>query len=153
VVPACRDRDPLYPLNERWNSPIGTIGQGGSKTVAHDILAVDDSPSMRALVSATLAEAGYKVLQAGDGVQALELAKKETVRLVVADVNMPRMDGLSLLKNLRGMASYKFVPILILTTEISAEKKAEAKSAGATGWLVKPFDPATLINTIKRVIK
>lgn len=121
--------------------------------MAHDILAVDDSPSMRALVAATLAEAGYKVLQAEDGVQALEIAKKEPVRLVVADVNMPRMDGLTLLKHLRGLASYKFTPILILTTEISAEKKAVAKSAGATGWLVKPFDPQTLLSTIKRVIK
>lgn len=121
--------------------------------MAHDILAVDDSPSMRALVATTLAEAGYKVLQAVDGVQALELAKTETVRLVVADVNMPRMDGLTLLKGLRSLAAYKFVPILILTTEISADKKAEAKSAGATGWLVKPFDPQTLVQTIRRVIK
>ncbi|MCB9645002.1 MAG: response regulator [Deltaproteobacteria bacterium] len=121
--------------------------------MAHDILAVDDSPSMRALVAATLAEAGYKVVQAEDGVQALEIAKKEPVRLVVADVNMPRMDGLTLLKHLRGLAAYKFTPILILTTEISAEKKAVAKSAGATGWLVKPFDPQTLLSTIKRVIK
>lgn len=116
------------------------------------ILAVDDSPSMRALVKATLAEAGFEVLQASDGVEALDVARSTSVNLVLADVNMPRMDGITLVKELRGLGSYKFTPILMLTTEINAAKKQEAKAAGATGWLVKPFDPPQLLATIRKVI-
>lgn len=118
-----------------------------------DILAVDDSPSMRALVQATLTEAGFDVLQASDGQEALDLAKKHTVKVVLADVNMPRLDGLSLVKELRALRAYRFTPILMLTTEIDPAKKKTAKSAGATGWLVKPFDPKSLIDTIRRFIR
>ncbi len=116
------------------------------------ILAVDDSPSMRALVQATLAGAGHEVVQASDGVEALSIAQSRVVNLVLADVNMPRMNGIDLVKKLRGLAPYKFVPILMLTTEISPELKKDAKTAGATGWLVKPFDPAGLLATIKKVL-
>ncbi len=116
------------------------------------ILAVDDSPSMRALVHATLAGAGHEVVQASDGVEALGIAQTRVVNLVLADVNMPRMNGIDLVKKLRGLAPYKFVPILMLTTEISPELKKDAKTAGATGWLVKPFDPAGLLATIKKVL-
>jgi len=116
------------------------------------ILAVDDSPSMRALVQATLAGAGHEVVQASDGVEALGIAQTRAVNLVLADVNMPRMNGIDLVKKLRGLAPYKFVPILMLTTEISPELKKDAKTAGATGWLVKPFDPAGLLATIKKVL-
>lgn len=117
-----------------------------------NILAVDDSKSMRALVLSVLTDAGHEVVQASDGVEALEVAKNQAVNLVLADVNMPNMDGITLVKELRGLPDYKFVPILMLTTEISAERKKEAKSAGATGWLVKPFDPGQLIATIGKVL-
>ena len=118
-----------------------------------NILAVDDSPSMRALVQATLMEAGYDVVAASDGVEALNIAKDKGVSLVLADVNMPNMDGITLVRELRTLPAYKFTPILMLTTEVSPEKKKEAKSAGATGWLVKPFDPDQLLATIKKVIR
>lgn len=108
---------------------------------------------MRALVKATLTEAGYDVAQAADGVEALKLAKTGTFKLVLADVNMPKMDGLTLVKELRALANYRFTPILMLTTEVNEQKKKTAKAAGATGWLVKPFDPGSLLSTIKRVMR
>lgn len=117
-----------------------------------NILAVDDSPSMRALVKATLSQAGYDVVQAADGVEALAMARNTSVDLVLADVNMPNMDGITLVKELRTLPTYKFTPILMLTTEINKLKKIEAKKAGATGWLVKPFDPPQLLATIRKVI-
>lgn len=116
------------------------------------ILAVDDSTSMRKLVSATLAEAGHDVIEAEDGVQALELAKQHSFHLVVTDVNMPNMDGITLVGELRALDAYKFTPILVLTTEMDPEKKSAAKKSGATGWLVKPFDPEKLIGTIRKVL-
>ena len=116
------------------------------------ILAVDDSPSMRALVYATLSNAGHRVLQASDGVEALALAKAEHVNLILADVNMPNMDGITMVRELRTIAHYKFTPILMLTTESGLDRKKEAKEAGATGWLVKPFDPEQLLATIRKVI-
>lgn len=117
-----------------------------------NILAVDDSPSMRALVYATLSNAGHRVLQACDGVEALALAKSEPVNLVLADVNMPNMDGITMVRELRTISHYKFTPILMLTTESGTDRKKEAKEAGATGWLVKPFDPETLLATIRKVL-
>jgi len=116
------------------------------------ILAVDDSVSMRGMVTFTLREAGYEVAEAEDGQAALEVARGANFDLVLADINMPRMDGISLVRALRGLPQYKGVPILILTTESNPEKKLEGKSAGATGWLVKPFDPEQLVNTVKRVL-
>lgn len=117
------------------------------------ILAVDDSASMRQMVAFTLRGNGYDVVEAGDGQQALQLAKSQKFDLVLSDVNMPVMDGLTLVKELRNLPQYKFTPILLLTTESSADKKSQGKAAGATGWLVKPFDPDTLINTIKKVAR
>ncbi|HVT34527.1 MAG TPA: response regulator [Nevskiaceae bacterium] len=116
------------------------------------ILAVDDSASMRQMVCFTLKSAGYEVTEAEDGAVALGLAQKQKFNLVLADVNMPNMDGLSLVKALRGLPDYKFTPLLMLTTESTPEKKQEGKAAGATGWLVKPFNPDQLIGTIKRVL-
>lgn len=115
------------------------------------ILAVDDSASIRQMVSFTLQGAGYQVSCAADGQQALEMAQKSQFDIVVSDVNMPRMDGFTLVKSLRSLANYKFTPILMLTTESSGDKKQAGKQAGATGWLVKPFNPDTLLSTIKRV--
>ncbi|MGV6858715.1 MAG: response regulator [bacterium] len=117
------------------------------------ILAVDDSPSMREMVAFTLERAGFDVVQAGDGVEALELAEKKNINLVLTDINMPNMDGITLIRHLRDLPAYKFTPILTLTTEGGREKKAEGKSAGATGWIVKPFDPDTLVSVINKVLK
>jgi two-component system chemotaxis response regulator CheY len=116
------------------------------------ILAVDDSTSMRRMVSETLKLAGYEVIEAEDGKVALEKAQARRVNLVLTDVNMPNMDGITLTRELRGLPSYKFTPILVLTTESSVEKKQQGKAAGATGWIVKPFNPDTLLSTIKKVI-
>ena len=119
----------------------------------HSILAVDDSASMRQMVAFTLKGAGYNVIEAADGQEALDKARGETVDLVLTDQNMPRMDGLTLVQNLRALASYAATPILILTTESSDEMKAKGKAAGATGWLVKPFDPAKLLAVVQKVIR
>lgn len=116
------------------------------------ILAVDDSASMRKMVSFTLQGAGYEVVEACDGQEALDKAKQNQVDLVLSDVNMPVMDGIALIKQLRTLPNYKFTPILMLTTESAADKKTEGKAAGATGWIVKPFNPDQLLNTIKKVL-
>jgi two-component system chemotaxis response regulator CheY len=117
------------------------------------ILAVDDSASMRQMVAFTLQGAGFDVLQAADGQEGLERARDKTVNLVLIDQNMPRMDGISLLRELRRLPQYKSTPILILTTESSDAMKAAGRAAGATGWLVKPFDPARLIEVVNKVIR
>jgi two-component system chemotaxis response regulator CheY len=117
------------------------------------ILAVDDSPSMRQMVGLTLKSAGYEVLEACDGREALNIAKEQApVDLVITDVNMPNMDGLTLVRELRMLPHYRGVPLLVLTTEASAEKKLEGKAAGATGWVVKPFSPDRLLATIARIL-
>lgn len=116
------------------------------------ILAVDDSKSMRQMVSFALTQAGFDVVEAEDGVDALEKAKGMNADLVLTDVNMPVMDGITLIKELRKLLPYKYTPMLMLTTESSEERKQEGKSAGANGWLVKPFDPEQLINVINKVI-
>lgn len=116
------------------------------------VLAIDDSASIRQMVSFTLKSSGYSVIEAVDGVDGLDKARSKTVNLVLTDQNMPRMDGLTLIKSLRGMAQYKSVPILMLTTESSDAMKAQGRAAGATGWLVKPFDPQKLIEVVKKVI-
>ena len=116
------------------------------------ILTVDDSTSVRQMVSFTLRSAGYGVIEAADGEDGLAKAKDQTVNLVLTDHNMPRMDGLSLIKSLRSLREYKSVPILMLTTEASTGMKEQGRAAGATGWLVKPFDPARLVEIVKKVI-
>ena len=117
-----------------------------------NILAVDDSSSMRQMVAFTLKGAGYQVVEAADGQEALNKAKSQKFDLIITDVNMPIMDGITFIKNLRGEANYKFTPMLMLTTESSADKKAAGKAAGATGWIVKPFNPDQLLNTVKKVL-
>ena len=116
------------------------------------ILAVDDSASMRQMVSFTLKGAGHDVVEASDGAEALKIAQGQDMDLVLSDVNMPNMNGLELCANLRKLPSYKFTPILMLTTESAGDKKMEGKNAGATGWIVKPFNPDQLLSTIKRVL-
>ncbi|MCP4274281.1 MAG: response regulator [Gammaproteobacteria bacterium] len=116
------------------------------------ILAVDDSASMRQMVSFTLSGAGYDVTDAADGLQALNAAKQTTFDVVVSDVNMPVMDGITLIRELRKLPQYRTTPLLMLTTESAGNKKMEGKQAGATGWIVKPFNPEQLLKTILRVI-
>jgi len=117
------------------------------------ILAVDDSPSMRKMVSFTLSGAGYKVVEAVDGVDALEKAEAQQIDLVLADQNMPRLDGIGLTRKLREDPKFQATPILILTTESSDLMKQAGRAAGATGWLVKPFDPNRLIEVIQKVLR
>ena len=116
------------------------------------ILAVDDSASIRQMVRFTLEGAGYKVVQAVDGVEALDFARHSAVDLVLTDINMPRMDGITLVRELRGLSSYKFTPMLVLTTESGQDTKQRGRQAGATGWIVKPFSPEQLLSTIARVL-
>jgi two-component system chemotaxis response regulator CheY len=106
-----------------------------------NILAVDDSASMRQMVAFTLKGAGHTVTDAADGQQALNIAKTGSFDLVLTDVNMPVMDGITLTRELRALPNYRFTPILVLTTEAGTDKKSEGRAAGATGWLVKPFNP------------
>ncbi|MFN3296174.1 response regulator [Caldimonas sp.] len=119
----------------------------------HSILAVDDSASMRQMVAFTLKNAGYHVVEAVDGQDAYEKAGSRSFDLVLTDQNMPRMDGISLTRKLRENPQFKSTPILILTTESSDQMKQAGRAAGATGWLVKPFDPNKLIEVIQKVIK
>lgn len=117
-----------------------------------NILAVDDSASMRQMVSFTLSGAGHKVTEASDGVEALKVANGASFDLVISDVNMPNMNGIELIRNLRQINTFKYIPILMLTTESSMDKKSEGKAAGATGWIVKPFNPDQLLATINKVL-
>lgn len=122
--------------------------------MAKTILAVDDSTSIRQMVAFTLKSAGYTVIEAADGQEGLTKASAnaDTINLVLTDQNMPVMDGLTLIKTLRGMSQFAATPILMLTTESSDAMKSQGKSAGATGWLVKPFDPHKLLEVVKKVI-
>ena len=116
------------------------------------ILAADDSASMRDMVKMSLGSAGFEVTAAADGEEALRLAATTPFDLVLLDVNMPLRDGFEVIRALRAEPQYRHTPILMLTTETSADRKREGKSAGATGWIVKPFDPAQLIATVHRVL-
>ena len=120
--------------------------------MAKTILAVDDSASIRQMVSFTLKSAGYDVVEAVDGQDGLDKAKSKSFNLVLTDQNMPRMDGLTLIKSLRGLPQYASTPILMLTTESSDAMKSQGRAAGATGWLVKPFDPRKLVDVIHKVL-
>ena len=119
----------------------------------HSILAVDDSISMRQMVSFTLKNAGYDVVEAVDGEDAFDKALQRQFDLVLTDQNMPRLDGIGLTRRLREHPNFRTTPILILTTESSDQMKQAGRAAGATGWLVKPFDPAKLIEVIGKVIR
>ena len=116
------------------------------------ILAVDDSRSLRQMVNFSLKSAGYGVTEAADGIEALALAKQQQFDLVLTDQNMPNMDGLTLIKQLRQLPGFERTPILMLTTESGDEMKAQGRAAGATGWIVKPFDPERLVAVVKKVI-
>lgn len=117
-----------------------------------NILVVDDSASMRQMVCFTLKSAGFDTIESANGEEALKEVKKNTFDLVISDINMPVMDGITLIKHLRQEDNCKFVPILMLTTESGMDKKQLGRAAGATGWIVKPFNPEQLLSTIKKVL-
>ena len=116
------------------------------------IMTVDDSASVRQMVSFTLKDAGYDVIEAEDGKDALGKLKGE-VGMIITDLNMPNMDGIELIRKVRAQAAYKFIPIVMLTTESQAGKKQEGKSAGATGWIVKPFKPEQLMAVVRKLLR
>ena len=116
------------------------------------ILTVDDSSTMRQMITFTLKGADFEVIEAGDGVEALEVAQGKRVSLVITDVNMPRMDGITLVQRLRALPEFRFTPILVLTTESGGDMKQKGKEAGATGWIVKPFSPEKLLDVVNKVI-
>jgi two-component system chemotaxis response regulator CheY len=115
------------------------------------VLTVDDSRAMRDMLKHSLTEAGFRVLQAEDGVAGLEMLAQECPDVVVTDLNMPRMDGFGFIEALRADANRRSMPVLVLTTESDGEKKTRARAAGATGWIMKPFDPVKLVDAIRRV--
>ena len=116
------------------------------------ILTVDDSASMRQMISFTLKGAGYEVVEAVDGKDAIEKMENCQVQMLITDINMPNLDGIELVRKVRMHAVYRFIPIILLTTESQDTKKQEGKAAGATGWIVKPFKPEQLLNVVRKVI-
>ena len=116
------------------------------------LLIVDDSPTMRQMLAFTLQGAGYEVAEAENGVAALELLDQRRCDLVIADINMPRMDGITLIQKLREREDSRFTPILVLTTESAPDMKQKGREAGATGWIVKPFNPERLLQIIVKVL-
>ena len=120
--------------------------------MSKNILIVDDSPSIRQMVEVTLKSANYQVTTAKDGQDALEQCRSSRFDFVLTDQNMPRMDGLTLIKSLRAMSAYTSVPIVVLTTEAGDSMKSQGRAAGATGWMVKPFDPPKLLEVLKKVL-
>jgi len=115
-------------------------------------LIVDDSNVMREMVSFTLRDAGFEVLEAVNGQDALTKLEGQNVDVILTDLNMPVMDGITFIRNARGLTHTRYIPILMLTTESQAEKKMLGKAAGATGWIVKPFDPSKLLTVIAKVL-
>jgi two-component system, chemotaxis family, chemotaxis protein CheY len=116
------------------------------------VLTVDDSRTMRDMLHLALVEAGYRVVQAVDGMHALEMLRgEETPNVIVTDLNMPKLDGFGFIEAVRKDAQFRAIPILVLTTESDVEKKNRARQAGATGWIVKPFDSVKLVDAIRRV--
>jgi len=116
------------------------------------IMVVDDSPAIRQLICFSMENAGYEVLEASDGQFALEKLEAGQAQLVITDLNMPNFNGIELIKTLRAMPSYKFTPIIMLTTESQMSKVKEGKAAGATGWIVKPFDPEHLVAVVNKLL-
>jgi two-component system chemotaxis response regulator CheY len=129
-----------------------SMGSGPRSSELKKVLIVDDSVSMRQMVGFTLREGGFEVIEAEHGQDALDKLQNTTVDLVITDLNMPVMDGITLIQNLRRQPAMKTKPILMLTTEGLAGKKEQGKAAGATGWIVKPFDPEKLLQTVAKVL-
>ena len=121
--------------------------------MAKIIMTVDDSASIRQMIGFTLQDAGYQVIKAFDGKDALVQLRSRKVDMIITDLNMPIMDGIALIKQIRQIDGYKFIPIIMLTTESQPQKKQDGKDAGATGWIVKPFKPEQLLGVINKVLR
>lgn len=117
------------------------------------IMTADDSTSIRQMVGFTLKQAGYEVIEASDGQDAIDKLASATIHMLITDLNMPRVDGLELIAKVRAMPQFKFIPIIMLTTESQADMKQKGKAAGATGWIVKPFKPEQLVAVVKKVLR
>jgi two-component system chemotaxis response regulator CheY len=133
-------------------APEIPVVQSEDAAMAKRILTIDDSKTIRDMLRMTLAGAGFEVLQAVDGQEGVEVMDREKVDLVITDINMPRMNGYEVVRHLRGNPNHRKLPILVLTTESDTDKKHLARDAGATGWMVKPFDPDRLLATVNKVI-
>ncbi|SES67024.1 response regulator [Pseudomonas graminis] len=120
--------------------------------MAKNVLVVDDSSSVRQVVGIALKSAGYDVIEACDGKDALRKLTGQKVHLIISDVNMPNMDGITFVKEVKKLPSYKFTPIIMLTTESQESKKAEGQAAGAKAWVVKPFQPAQMLAAVSKLI-
>jgi two-component system chemotaxis response regulator CheY len=120
--------------------------------MAKTIMIVDDSASLRQVVSISLRGAGYDVIEGCDGLDALKKLTGQKVHLIISDVNMPNMDGISLVKAVKALPAYKFTPVVMLTTESQAEKKLEGQAAGAKAWVVKPFNPPQLLAVVQKLV-
>jgi two-component system chemotaxis response regulator CheY len=120
--------------------------------MAKTIMIVDDSASVRQVVGIALKSAGYDVIEGCDGRDALAKLTGQKVHLVVSDVNMPNMDGISFVKGLKALPAYRFTPVIMLTTESQEAKKREGQAAGAKAWVVKPFQPATLLSAVEKLV-
>jgi len=120
--------------------------------MAKTILIVDDSASLRQVVAIALKGAGYDVLEAGDGKEGLAKLDGSKINLIISDVNMPNMDGIEMVKEIKTMANYKFTPIIMLTTEAGADMKEQGKSAGVKAWVVKPFKPDQMLDAVSKLI-
>lgn len=120
--------------------------------MAQSILIIDDTASIRIMVRTVLSQAGYQVLEAEDGQKGLDILENQTVDLIFTDQNMPNMDGLTFVANLRQRPAFATTPILVLTTESSDAIKTRGRAAGATGWLVKPFNPVQLMTLVKKIL-
>jgi two-component system chemotaxis response regulator CheY len=135
--------------DEFWNRGLSIEA---TAIMGKSIMSVDDSSTMRRMVSFTLKSAGYDVIEASDGAEALNLLKSRAVDLVISDINMPNLDGIELTRQLRSLPSFIRTPIILLTTESDPGKKAEGRAAGATGWIVKPFNQEQLLAVVAKVV-
>jgi len=120
--------------------------------MAKCVMVVDDSETVRQVLQLTLSKAGFDIIEAEDGIDALDKLTGQSIDMIVTDLNMPNMDGLELIKKVRGEGSHRFTPIVMLTTESSEEKKQAGRAAGASGWIVKPFKPEQLLKVVKMVL-
>jgi len=154
-TPGVRDGDTRNQTEEQTAAqsevPTSDLPPKAEGAMATRILTIDDSKTMRDMLMLTLADAGFDVLQAVDGQDGLDVLDKERVDVIITDINMPRMDGYEVIRQLRGNPNHKTTPILVLTTESESAKKNLAREIGATGWMVKPFDPERLVATIRKV--
>ena len=125
---------------------------GPEADMTKTIMTVDDSASVRLMVNFTLKDLGYEIIEAENGKDALKKLQTKQIHMLITDINMPEMDGISLIRKVRANPDYKFIPIILLTTESQLEKKNAGKEAGATGWIVKPFKPDQLVAVVKKVL-